>query len=136
MLRAQMMLTALWWGWGMLLFALLAFLTMRSVLGDGTEAWGWFLPNILPAMTLVGAASYLGSARGGPRVRAAVRTPLLLLAMLASAAYLLMLTVVILSPLSSDDPIQMMLRSNLFLTPFQALALSAVGTFFAKADPG
>lgn len=130
MLSARLILTGLWWVWGLVLFVLLAILSSRI---DATQAWGWFLPNILPILALVGTAAY--TVTPGTRsssISSRLKTPLLMLSVLTSVAYLAMLTVAVVSPMYSGEPIAMMLRSNLWLTPMQTLALTTLGAFFVK----
>lgn len=132
MLRARLILTGLWWLWGMVLLILLATLSTRI---DAIQAWGWFLPNILPILTLVGTAAYAGVQAASKRaLNTRVRTPLLVLSILVSATYLTMLTVAVISPLHSGDPLALMLTSNLWLTPMQALVLTALGAFFVRQE--
>jgi hypothetical protein len=127
-----MILTNLWWGWGvMLLLALVALSSQAAIFGDQAEAaWQWFLPNILPTLGLVGAAAY--SRRSETDVDPSAIRPLFLIALAVSVTYLLLLSLSVVGVLFSSDPIAWLNKSALWLGPLQGLAASGLGVFFTK----
>lgn len=131
MLRARLILSAIWWSWGLALFVILAVLSSNEGTLDPAKAWGWFLPNMIPALTLMGAVALN---QPGEAVRPTNRMPILLIALGTTIAYLSLMTIAVFAPFSTTDPIGHMLQSNLYLTPLQALTLSTVGIFFNARD--
>lgn len=132
LVRYQLTLTVLWWGWGLLLFLLLVALSSQSAIfgDDASAAWQWFLPNVTPSMGLVGAAAY--ARRKAADVDPAVIRPLFLLALIVSAVYLVLLTISLVGVFFSAQPLAWLGKSNLWLGPLQGLAASALAVFFAK----
>jgi hypothetical protein len=135
MIRQKLILTLLWWVWGLSLFALLAMISYQpAILGkEADAAWQWFLPNITPTMMLVGAVAYIK--RGDRAAAIEARGPLFLITLIVSAFYLLALTVAILSVFYSTDPLATMRKSGLWLGPLQGLTASFVGIFFTDSSP-
>lgn len=134
MLRQQLILTLLWWGWGLALLVLLVVLSYQpAIFGDDVSAaWEWFLPNIIPTLGLVGAASYQRRRSGQD---APASSHLFLITVAASAVYLLLLTAAELSVLFTTDPVKTLRTSSLWLAPLQGLCASALGVFFAGESP-
>jgi len=128
----KLILTMLWWGWGLLLLLLLAALSSQSaIFGDkAADAWQWFLPNLTPTLLLVGAAAY--AKKVPDQVDLTVMKPLFLIALVVSATYLLLLTISLIGVLFTTDPLAWLSKSNLWLGPLQGLAASALGVFFVK----
>ena len=131
----KLTLTGLWWIWGILLFVLLIPISQNPVLFDDPRpAWDWFLPNILPTMTLVGAGAYAGRHARAPR-RSGIDF-LFYLTLIMSTVYLAVLAHAILKTQTSTTPLAMLQTSNIWLGPMQALATSLLGLFFIKPDEG
>jgi hypothetical protein len=94
------------------------------------QIWDWFVPNLMPTLTLVGAAAYAGKAtltRDGEG-----ETILFSLCLAVSLLYLFLLADALLSLQASTATIEDLRRSNLWLGPLQALATSLLGYFFIK----
>ena len=123
------MLTTLWWVWGLLLILLLIVLSLQPALfGDDVEkAWQWFLPNLVPAMTMVGFTAYVSPAPADPGTR-----NLFPLALGVSAFYLAILTLSVVGTLFTPRPLDFLTRSSLWLAPLQGFALAGLGVFFVK----
>lgn len=130
--HAKIILTVLWWAWGLSLFVLLASLSQPPLLmgADVRAAWEWFLPHVLPTMSLVGATAYATRAKGGRKAPAGA-TPFLL-ALAASCAHLSALTIALAGTLSSTAPLESLRTANLWLAPLQALATSSLAIFFIR----
>lgn len=130
--RYQLSLTALWWGWGVLLILFLVALSSQSaIFGDQTSAaWQWFFPNITPTMGLVGAAAYTKGT--SPSVQSEAIKPLFVLALIASLVYLVLLTVALLGVFFTPNPIIWLTKTNIWLGTVQTLTASTLGAFFAK----
>jgi hypothetical protein len=135
MVRQKLILTLLWWVWGLGLFALLAMISYQpAILGqDADAAWQWFLPNLTPTLMLVGAVAYVKRGDRGAAVEA--RGPLFLISLVVSIFYLLALTVAILSVFYSAEPLATMRKSGLWLGPLQGLTASFLGIFFTDSAP-
>jgi hypothetical protein len=135
MIRQKLILTLLWWVWGLTLFALLAMISYQpAILGqDADAAWQWFLPNITPTLMLVGAVAYIK--RGDRSAGVEARGPLFVITLVVSIFYLLALTVAILSVFYSTDPLAAMRKSGLWLGPLQGLTASFLGIFFTDSAP-
>ena len=131
-MNTRLKLTYLWYGWGLLLFVLLIALSMQPRLfGSGvTEAWQWFLPNIMPVLTLVGAGSY--AAPASTRPASGGRSRLVGMAFAVSLLYLATLSVSVIGVLVTPDPLAFLRTSNLWLGPLQGLATSVLGLFFIR----
>jgi hypothetical protein len=132
-LRQKLVLTLLWWIWGLSLFALLAMISYQpAILGkDADAAWQWFLPNITPTLMLVGAVAYIRRGEQAQDVEA--RSTLFLITLIVSIFYLIALTAAILSVFFSADPLAAMRKSGLWLGPLQGLTASFLGIFFTDS---
>jgi hypothetical protein len=127
-----MMLTYLWWIWGLGLIVLFTIISAVGSVFEKSEGLEWLLPNIMPTMTLVGAASY--TQRQAPQVDQRARRPLYHLALIVSTAYLLMLSASVPMLAYSSDPVGLLLKWNLGLGPLQGLCASVLGVFFLKKE--
>lgn len=92
------------------------------------DAWGWFLPNIMPTLSLI-----VGVLAVSAKETQAVDAFVFRLAYWLSVFYLLTLaTAILVSPLVSQDPLPAMKSANIWLGPLQGLASAALGRFFVK----
>jgi hypothetical protein len=130
--RPKIILTAVWWVWGLLLFLLLIALSQRSALfGDSVSAvWEWFLPHVLPTLSLVGVTAY---ATPPDKAQAEAPSPMpFFLALAASCVHLAALSLALLGTQSSVAPLEHLRTANLWLAPLQALATSSLAVFFIR----
>jgi hypothetical protein len=106
------------------------------------DAWGWFLPTLMPTLTLImstfaldmGVASMPAQFTGKRRVD----TFFLNIAMAFSIFYLVLVLMTLLIPADTlpgraANPLAAMELSNLWLGPIQGLTAGAIGWFFLSA---
>ena len=113
---------------------LMILLVLQSILGKygdkADEAWSWYLPTVLPTLSLV-FGLFAFRIRGAAVSSRQVDKASYRLALGSSLGYLLLVGLSIgLSPLAESGPLQLMRTSNLWLAPFQGLACALVGAFF------
>ena len=127
----RLKLAMLWWIWGGALILILAILSDQPVLfgNDLSAVWQWFLPNLIPTLTLVSAVIAFDGLPAGLDTQ---NKHLFYVALAASVLYLLLLSVSVISVLFVTDPIGVVHRSNFWLGPVQGLSASTTGVFFAK----
>ena len=133
MARCKRRLATVWFILSGLIFLLLVVQTVMGRYGDGaTDAWGWFLPNVMPTLSLIVAVLVLDQMGKGARTGTADRF-LFRLAISLSAAYLLLILLsILIQPFAALPPLQLMQQSNLWLGPLQGLVAGALGAFFIK----
>jgi hypothetical protein len=122
-------LTVIWWAWGLLLILLLVVLSLQSRLfgPDVTKVWQWFLPNIVPAMTMVGFTAYAAPSPEGP-----IGSGLFGMAVAVSCFYLLVLSVSVVGTLFVAQPLEFVTMTSLWLAPLQGFATTGLALFFVK----
>lgn len=126
-------LTGLWWIGGLIIIATLASLSRQSALLDDQTArdvWAWFVPHLLPTLTLVGAAAYAGRSADPPSGEGA--TMLFVLCTVISLAYLYLLMDAVLHIQSTTAAMESLRRSSLWLGLLQALVTTLLGFFFVQ----
>lgn len=135
MRRCKRRLASVWFVLAGLIFLLLV---IQSVMGHygarATDAWGWFLPNVMPTLSLIVGVLVLDQLGGGVKTRTADAF-LYRLALWLSCAYLLLILLsILIQPFAPLPPLDLMQQSNLWLGPLQGLVAGALGAFFVKAD--
>jgi hypothetical protein len=135
MSRCQRGLAGLWFVGGGILFLVLI---VQSLLGryadKTTDAWSWFLPTVMPTLSLIIGVLVAEALGRNPTVKSADRF-LYRFTLALSAAYLIVVFLVFgLKPFTSVGPIELMNESNLWLGPLQGLVAAALGAFFVKAE--
>jgi hypothetical protein len=134
-LNRKLVLTLLWWTWGLLLVVFAVALSQDEVLfPNPADVWSWFVPNIFPTMTLVGAGAYGG--RNTPARAGEGSTALFILAVAASALYLALLTQALANALITMQPTKSLSTANLWLGPLQGIVTSLLGFFFITSGSG
>jgi len=126
-------LAVVWLGGGSVIFLLVVLQSLLGKFGDKTqEAWGWLLPTILPTLGMI--ITVLGYTALDPlRSRSFVRKDFFRVAFGLSMLYMvLILLTILVQPLTTADPVQLMHTSNLWLGPCQGLVASALGVLFAS----
>ena len=133
---------AMWWLAGIwlfgagLCFAVLVGQSQASIFGsDLGGVWGWFLPTVMPTLSLiVGAlvAEYRKTTAGSAEANKRAEVPVFWLGAALSAVYLVLLGLAIVMPAFQGEtaPLILMQRSNYWLGPLQGLCVAALGFFF------
>src|SRR5215472_12482755 len=137
----QRKLGVLWFSVAALLFL---FLVIQSVVGvyryrtetglqDLTsDAWGWFLPTLMPTLSLIVAVFATDVGRSGSAIPTVDRF-FFRIAFSLSVLYLIVVVMSLLgTTLFSTDPLSDLKTSNLWLGPLQGLASASIGAFFVK----
>jgi hypothetical protein len=96
------------------------------------QAWSWLLPTLVPTLSLIIGQRVFDAVQSTPD-RATDRFLYRLTASLSSVYLLAVLLVVLLQPLSTPGPIELMVQSNVWLGPMQGLVIAPMGAFFVKA---
>lgn len=127
----RLTLTLLWWIWGVALLICMIPLSLQPVIfgTDTQKVWQWLLPNILPTMTMVGAAAY-----ADPKPNTATQ-PIVIFyfALATSIIYLILLTVsIVAGAFFSPKPLEALRASSLWLAPFQGFVSSYLAYHFIK----
>jgi hypothetical protein len=135
MLRCKRRLATVWFALSGVIFLLLVVQTVMGHYGSkATDAWGWFLPNVMPTLSLIVAVLVLDQMGKSVHTRTADRF-LFRLAIGLSCAYLLLILLsILIQPFAPLPPLELMQQSNLWLGPLQGLVAAALGAFFVKAD--
>lgn len=126
----------LWLSFFVLLFLLFVLQTFGQRFGSREEqAWAWFLPSILPTVSLI-LAVYAREAFDR-RSRRRIRKGPFYIAFAVSLLYLLILAAVIVVPAFWGRPFfEFIGATAYFLGPLQGLAAGILGVFFAQATGG
>ncbi len=124
-------LSILWFTGGMALFVLIALQSMRGLFGAKVEeAWAWFLPNLMPTLTLIIGVLVFDASASRPDRR--IDRTFYHLTLALSAIYLLLVALIPLLQPFQAAPLDQMHRSSLWLGPLQGLVAAALGAFFVK----
>ena len=135
MRKGKTRLALLWLPWSLLLFFVIFFQTTLGRYGDKSdEAWSWFLPTLVPTLSLI-VSAWVAEARENATGQLNVDRFTFGLALGLSAAYLLAVSLTIfLIPVIVAAPLEVLKKSNLWLGPFQGLVSAAMGVFFVKKE--
>jgi len=128
-----MQLAVLWLSLSSIIFLTLIVQSLMLVYGTDVQGvWGWILPTIFPTLGMI--VTVLGYTALDPSLGdSVVRRDFLIVALSLSGAYLLfVLMTILMQPLSTGAPFELMKMSNLWLGPFQGLVASALGVLFVS----
>ena len=122
-------LTAVWWIWGILLMLLVFLFSMQPHFfgEDAGKVWQWFLPNIIPAMTMVGFTAY-----AAPPPSPTAPAGVFAMALAVSCVYLAVLTVAVVGTLFAPHPLDFLATASFILAPLQGFATAGLALFFIK----
>jgi len=99
---------------------------------DTREVWSWFLPSVLPTLSLMIAV--LGATAFGPRDKRYVKKPFIDLAQTLSLVYLAALFLTIIAGHFNPPAIEFLLLSNVWLGPLQGLTVASIGYLFIAKE--
>ncbi len=139
--EAKRRLATVWFiGSGFLFFLLFILASVGRFGGDADEAWAWFLPTIMPTLSLIIGVYVLDVMHQG--VEDGSTDPFFFrLTFWLSISYLLAVALVLALPnvvflTSGVTVFEFMNQANLWLGPFQGLVAAAMGAFFVKKTDG
>lgn len=131
----QRRLATVWFLGAGVVFAILVIQTLNQHYGDqARDAWGWFLPTVMPILTLIVSATAVTKAESQATVDRSVfyisfgLSLFYLLLVIATIAYQIFTT------LKPSEMIELMKTSNLWLGPVQGLLGISLGVFFGKRE--
>lgn len=132
-LAAQKKLLTLWCLCAAIILVIMVVKSLGGIYGSQlSDAWAWFIPNILPTLSLMITVAIVDFGTLPNEKQSHVY--LFQLAFWLSFAYLVLIGFTILNPIPSDEsPIDVMKRSNLWLGPIQGLVSAILGAFFIKS---
>lgn len=130
---AKRRLATVWFIGTGVLFIVLMLQSMLGNYGTGTEeVWNWFLPNVVPTLTLV-VGVMVSDALGRSEDTGDVDRFIFRLAFWLSIGFLLALSLpVFIAPFSELPPPQLLKSSLLWVVPLQGLVSAALGAFFVN----
>jgi 1,4-dihydroxy-2-naphthoate octaprenyltransferase len=122
---------------------LLIVMTNNGSLQDTTAAWGWFLPTMLPTVSLIVAVFVADAINPGARDRRAGRATrasrvsrfFFVMACLFSVVYTGLVLLVALEMPRTTSPAKLtdlLKNSNIYLGPIQGLVTAVLGVFFVN----
>ena len=114
-------------------FFILLIQTFSGMYGANvSRAWEWFLPNVLPSLSLIVGALTMETGNTQTPVSNERKFAFRVCTILSIAYILTVLSVIFLQPFSSFYPLDLMRQSNLWLAPFQGLVTASIGVMFLK----
>lgn len=135
MISCRKKLTVSWLAGSGLLCVLLIVQSFQHYGDKATEVWSWFLPTIMPVLSLV-VAAWGVNAIGRTADSEVVDRFVFRLSLALTWAYLgAVASTILLQPFfaaSIEGYIDMMHKSDLWLGPFQGLVTASIGVFFAR----
>jgi hypothetical protein len=128
--EARLRLARIWFiGAGTIFLLLIAQSIVGKYQGRAQEVWGWGLPAIVPALSLI--LSTLGAEALQQRQDQQVKSSFARIAAGLSMSYLgLILMTILVEPLTTFDSLELLKLSNLWLGPLQGIVISSIGVLF------
>jgi hypothetical protein len=131
-------LATLWFGVSAVLFLVVLMQSVFHHYGSQVEvAWSWFLPTLLPTLSLMVGVLVADAKDKGGRDRS-VDSFTYRLGFGVSVFYLIIVMVtLLLQPFAAPagEAVDFLKTSNLWLAPLQGLASAALGAFFIRVEP-
>ena len=130
-------LAILWFVVGVVLFILLV---LQSVFGkygaQAEDAWGWFLPTVMPTLSLITGVLILDMTSAGQTDKEVDRFAFRVTFGLSAFYLALVALTPLVQPFTSLPALDLMKRSNLWLGPLQGLVAAALAAFFVRGERG
>ncbi|TVQ19365.1 MAG: hypothetical protein EA361_00815 [Bacteroidetes bacterium] len=131
--KSKRRLAVLWFSGAGFVFAIMLFQTILGRYGvDSSDAWGWYLPTIMPTLSLIIGVLVMDAVGKGLKIQTVDRF-FFRLSFSLSLTYLFVVSLTILmQPFSPLSAVELMTQSNFWLGPFQGLVSASLGAFFIK----
>jgi hypothetical protein len=112
---------------------------MQTVFGrfpNPEDAWSWFLPTVIPTLTLM-IGGFVADAQRITEDNRSIGITIYRLTITMSIFYFFVVLMTICSiPFTVLSPVELLRKSNLWLVPLQGLVTAALGAFFVKTEKG
>ena len=131
---SQRRLALVWFIGGGVAFVLVIVMSLSGGFGGQTpRVWSWFLPTIVPTLSLIIGTLVHDSARTPPE-GTTVDGTLLHLSLGLSGFYLLLVlgALLVRTPVTNLSPLEVMQMSSLWLIPLQGLVGGCLAAFFVS----
>ncbi len=134
--KCKKSLAIIWFVGSGVIFMLIFLQTMFGKFsGEEDKAWGWFLPTVMPTLSLIIGVLVMDTRRGLMNIEKKIDPFLYRLAMSLSGVYFfVILASIIIQPFTSMTILNILERSNLWLGPLQGLVAASIGAFFIKGE--
>jgi hypothetical protein len=131
--KSKRRLAVLWFSGAGFIFILMLFQSIFGHYGTNiNKAWGWFLPTVMPTLSLVIGVLAMDALGNGVKILTVDRF-FFRLSFILSLTYLVVVSItIIMQPFSPLSTVELMTQSNLWLGPFQGLVSASLGVFFIK----
>ena len=135
--KCRTALATLWFIGGGVLFLILALQTINQHYEQygvtAQDAWAWFLPTIMPTLSLM-IAVFAADATNPQQENTDVSTFTFFLSFVISFVYLTLVALtILLQPIVNTPILELMKKSNLYLSPIQGAVAATVGIFFVRS---
>jgi hypothetical protein len=135
MSKCKKRLAILWFFSSIFLFLILFFQTIFGRFDSrSNEAWSWFLPTIMPTLSLIIGVMVMDTLGKGIEIKRADMFFFRLTYLLSVAYILIVASTILIQPFSTMPLLDLMKQSNLWLGPFQGLVSASLGAFFVKRE--
>ena len=133
--KCKRRLAMVWFVGAGILFLLLVLQSILGRYGDRVnEAWAWFLPTVLPTLSLIIAVLASEAINRQARSRY-IDSFMYRLALSLSIAYLIVVSgTFFLKYFSTWSQLELMRISNLWLGPMQGMVAAGIGIFFVREE--
>jgi hypothetical protein len=137
--KAKWILAGIWLAGSALVFLILVAQSLLNYYEPKTQdAWGWFLPTVVPTLSLIIAVLVADQLSGSTTEESANQPAgaMFWLGAGLSTFYLVLvaLSVLVQPFLPQTSPLEILRRSNLWLGPVQGLTVAALGVFFRNRN--
>lgn len=131
--EARWGLSKIWFSWGGMLFLIIVVQSIFGRYGEQVkEAWSWFIPTIIPTLSLMMGVLGAEAMLSGDDVRN-VKKNFYVITWWLSLGYLLILSItILLEPFAPMNAIELYLLSNFWLSPLQGIVGGAIALLFTS----
>jgi hypothetical protein len=133
-IKYKKVLATIWFSGSGIVFILILLQTLGGKFsGQEEKAWGWFLPTVMPTLSLIIGVLVVEIKQGSATDKKEVSSFFYKLTMSLSIVYFVVLLMpVLIEPFISMRILELLVLSNLWLGPLQGLVTASVGVFFIK----
>jgi hypothetical protein len=126
-------LATVWFaGSGLVFIVLLIQSLFNKYEGDTQQVWAWFIPSVVPTLSLM--VSVLGAGALSAGERRNVRVSFFILAWWLSIAYVVVLMLTVFGASLRRPAIDVLVVSNAWLGPLQGIAVASIGYIFVSKN--